>query len=321
MSVADPTLEYTDLVICPDMGFACSECPEYPILQQGCSGHCLACPRLLRCRCTNPRGERAQEARLAEAQRLYVAQHCGDMGIIHLPIDELVIGLYDVRRYRDPAFLAALGAQIAQEGLFQPVSVVRRDDDRYYVIQGSSRVLALRYNNSQVPGEFRWRTIPCIPKPITAPVIEMKRIAFRENVARMEMDLHDTIAFIMEWHEHTGASLRQMARDLGISHEAVRQYLKLGQDLEQLAPAERAALATKSKAEIRAALGLGQRKRIQLEETETQRLHRALAHLAHQAGITVPAPTSNESAEIGKGDLLQLVQAVEQHPRGPAAAT
>ncbi len=137
-----------------------------------------------------------------------------------VPLTRLVVSKLNVRKHGAKE-IASLAASIAAQGLLQPL-VVRPFDDKYEVICGGRRTLALRKLNAEGQPDTEW--VPCIITDLDDAAAISASLA--ENVERLpmdELDQYDAFAALAK----QGRSEADIAGHFGITAQVVKRRLAL----------------------------------------------------------------------------------------------
>jgi len=165
-----------------------------------------------------------------------------------LRLDQLVAPEHDVRQQRDQDALDRLADSIERSGLIHPIMVVpERDDDlpdavswsdldvkeksnladRYRVVDGWSRTLALRQLNRTTG---RCEVHPEEPDNQTV-------VSLEANTERLEMSDYETVAALQEHKQQTGKTVTELAEEAGMSRSHLSNLFRC---LDGFEPAVRA---------------------------------------------------------------------------------
>jgi ParB family chromosome partitioning protein len=110
-----------------------------------------------------------------------------------------------------------LAESIHQQGLLQPISVRPVDSDRYEVIAGQRRLMAVRL--------LGYTTIPAIVREGMT-VEDATAVSLVENVHRADMNPRDKAAAFGRLLAHLG-TVGEVARTTGVGEATIRKYLQL----------------------------------------------------------------------------------------------
>lgn len=120
--------------------------------------------------------------------------------IIEVPIDQLSVPTSHPRRNAgDPD---TLQKSIRRDGLIEPLTVCKSEDDRYYmVIDGTRRLTVL--------ADFGWKSVPCIvlnPMPLG----RIAHLSYEKNMERKSLSPIEIALHIRSMQEKYGYSLREL---------------------------------------------------------------------------------------------------------------
>ena len=151
-----------------------------------------------------------------------------------IPLDRLFIDPANPRTRRDPDFIRALAANIASEGVLEPLQVKGPyPDGRFGVVNGGSRLEALQFLH---PGDRIDVECSAIADEIASDPARLKSVALSPNVMRAA--LHPVDEFeAFDQLVAQGFTEDQVAERYGVEKIVVRQRLALA----RLAPEIRAA--------------------------------------------------------------------------------
>ena len=132
-----------------------------------------------------------------------------------LPLEELDISEFNVRRREITADLDDLAKSIARFGLHQPIVVIRKGE-RYAVLIGQRRFLAAKQlGMDQIPALILTRP----PEQVQATVLSLS-----ENVQRRDLSPRDKAEACVYLREQLGA-VRDVAELVGVTPQTVRNWL------------------------------------------------------------------------------------------------
>ena len=132
-----------------------------------------------------------------------------------LPLEELDISEFNVRRREITADLDDLAKSIAKFGLHQPI-VVTRKGERFAVLIGQRRYLAAKQlGMDQIPALILTHT----PEQMRATVLSLS-----ENVQRRDLSPRDKAEACVYLREQLG-SVRDVAEIIGVTPQTVRNWL------------------------------------------------------------------------------------------------
>lgn len=146
-----------------------------------------------------------------------------------LPLDRLYVSDANARTREADQNLKSLAANIRAHGLINPLVVRRAGDDRYEVVSGQRRLLALRLL-AEDGGEP--------PLTATCKIVDLEAVAavslsLSENVERLPMEPFDQCAAFRRLIEG-GLSVKDIAARFGLAPKSVDQRLALAGLLEPI---------------------------------------------------------------------------------------
>ena len=120
--------------------------------------------------------------------------------IIDVPMDKLAVPTSHPRR--NVGDLETLQKSIRKNGLLEPLTVCKSDDEDFYmVVDGTRRMTALI--------EFGWKTVPCILVK-SMPLGEIAHFAFEKNMERRSLSPIEIALHLKSMQEKFGYSLRDL---------------------------------------------------------------------------------------------------------------
>ena len=138
-----------------------------------------------------------------------------DRQVKFLPMDELDLSEFNVRRREITANLDELAASLDQYGLQQPI-VVAPKGERFAVVVGQRRYLAAK--------QLGWENIPALVLSRSLERIEATIFSFSENIQRRDLSARDKADACSFLRQEFG-SAHAVARTLGVSDQTVRKWL------------------------------------------------------------------------------------------------
>lgn len=145
-----------------------------------------------------------------------------------LPLDDLTIGLAQVRLRDVGAGIEELARSIAKQGLLQPIVVAPTDDGRYEIILGQRRFLACK--------QLGFTSIRAQVLDEHIDEMEAKVLSLTENLMRRDINRRDKIDVCTVLYKRYG-TIRDVAEETGLDYKEVSQYVKydrLDPQLKQL---------------------------------------------------------------------------------------
>ena len=138
-----------------------------------------------------------------------------DRQVEFLPLEELDISEFNVRRREITADLDELAESIATFGLHQPI-VVTRKGDRFAVLIGQRRYLAAK--------QLGWDQIPALILTETPERVQATVLSLSENVQRRDLSPQDKADACVYLREHLGND-SAVAEAIGVTRQTVRTWL------------------------------------------------------------------------------------------------
>jgi len=132
----------------------------------------------------------------------------------YLPLDEIDVGLSNVRRTNLEEGIGDLASSIREIGVQQPVVVIKKDD-RYELIIGQRRYLACR--------KLGLTEIPALITTVRSNTEAIIK-SFSENIHRLDLDYRDKMQVAHELVTKLG-SVDEAAKHLGVSSQTIKNYL------------------------------------------------------------------------------------------------
>ncbi|AVH72769.1 ParB/RepB/Spo0J family partition protein [Nostoc sp. 'Lobaria pulmonaria (5183) cyanobiont'] len=142
-----------------------------------------------------------------------------------IPLDQIDIGLSQVRTSDIDQGIQELAASIEKIGLLEPIVVSPKAEERYEVVTGQRRFLAHQY----LGHETIRATI--LAEPVEPEIA--KAISLTENMVRQNLSTKDYIDACTELYRKYG-SIKKISDTLGLPYYKVSQYVKYEQLIEPL---------------------------------------------------------------------------------------
>lgn len=136
----------------------------------------------------------------------------------NLNIDEIYIGLANVRKKNSEEGIEELMRSIEEIGLMQPIVVVDRGKSpagRYEVIIGQRRFSAFKKLNKS--------TIPALITTVESET-QASILSFSENIHRLDLDQEDKTQIALKLLADLN-SVKKVAEKLGVSTQTIRRWL------------------------------------------------------------------------------------------------
>jgi len=248
--------------------------------------------------------------------------------VVEIPVEKIAVPEWRVRKEaKDRRSLEELKTSINTHGLMQPIEVAPREDGSYELIFGLRRLEAVK--------ELCWKTIPAVVRQRSEIERQMAEVA--ENVHRLPYGSKEKALAIAKYARlaailqgrtgrpilmtpeqiqrakelrNQGISLRKIARELGVSHETVRQYLKVHEGVPEAGVA-RETTTVKKVTKFSHLLDTGQ---IMGEQTpkvgEAQPAEEKKPYLPGERGVARALAISQETVSRS----FEVERAIERHP-------
>lgn len=201
-----------------------------------------------------------------------------------LPLHQLHVSGANVRAHGADQDLDGLVANIRAHGLIQPLVVRRFGEDRYEVVAGQRRLLALRRLAEERAdgrtGERADRPPTACCQIIDVDAAGATAVSLSENVERLPMDAFDQCAAFRRLTER-GLGLKEIAGRFGIAQKQVKQRLALAGLPEPIQALARDRQLSWDDAQ-RLALASGERQAAWLALRDDPRQHAPLGHALQQ---------------------------------------
>ena len=193
-----------------------------------------------------------------------------------LPLHQLYVSPANARAHGADQDLDGLVANIRAHGLINPLVVRRFGEDRYEVVAGQRRLLALRRlaeEQKDQPPTARCQIVDVDAAGATA-------VSLSENVERLPMDAFDRCRAFRRLTDH-GLGIEEIAARFGIAPKQVKQRLALAGLLEPIQALARDRQLSWDDAQ-RLALASGERQAAWLALRDDPRQHAPLGHQLQQ---------------------------------------
>ena len=142
-----------------------------------------------------------------------------------MPLEQIDIGLSQARTRDVDKNLDDLARSIQTVGLLEPIVLAHLDDDRYEVITGQRRYLAVE--------RLGWETIKAGILDERPDGDFSKAISLTENMVREDMSTKDYIDACTALYHRYG-SIKTVSEELGLPYNKVSKYVKFEQLIGQL---------------------------------------------------------------------------------------
>lgn len=138
-----------------------------------------------------------------------------------LPIDLLVPSSFNIRSEQSidsDAHIDLLAANIAQNGLLHPPTVLKTVNDQYEIVAGFRRVCALR--------QLGWVDVPCT---VLKSDKDAFQLSFSENMQRSSMMKRDICRAIKQYLSENENNVGEVARIMNLSKGTIKKYALISQ--------------------------------------------------------------------------------------------
>jgi len=149
-----------------------------------------------------------------------------DTGVITLKINSIVPSRFQPRRDFDKKKLQELADSLKENGIIQPIIVMKHDDSKYEIIAGERRLEA-----SKIAG---FTEVPVIIRKVTPK--EQLQIAIIENVQREDLNAIEEAKAYQQLHEEFKLTHSQISNLVGKDRVTITNFirlLKLNNDIQQ----------------------------------------------------------------------------------------
>jgi len=137
--------------------------------------------------------------------------------VLEIPLDQIDANPHQTRIHFNQEYLAELAESIRAQGVIQPIVVRPGKDGRYLLILGDRRVRA-----SKMAGRT---TIPAIMKRVSEQ--QAAEMTIVENLQRQDLHCLEQAEAFSHLSKHFGLTQEAIGRRVGLSREAVSNYLRL----------------------------------------------------------------------------------------------
>jgi len=137
---------------------------------------------------------------------------------MEVPLDQIDVGPAQARSRNVEENTDELAQSINALGLINPITVYKRADDRFELITGQRRLIAVE--------KLKWPTISAKVLHYVPSDVEAKAISLTENIMRVNLTLGDIKDSIVMLYQRCGASGKTISKTLGIPYSIVLNTLK-----------------------------------------------------------------------------------------------
>lgn len=142
-----------------------------------------------------------------------------------IPLEQIDIGLSQVRTSDVDEGIQELAASIEKIGLLEPIVVSPKKEGRYEVVTGQRRFLAHQYL------ERKTIRATVLAQPVEPEIA--KAISLTENMVRQNLSTKDYIDACTQLYRKYG-SIKKISEELGLPYYKVSQYVKYEQLIDPL---------------------------------------------------------------------------------------
>jgi ParB family chromosome partitioning protein len=135
---------------------------------------------------------------------------------VQVPVEQIVPGKLQPRRFMDDAKLGELAASIRAHGLLSPI-ILRREGGHYEVVAGERRLRAARLVGLSA--------VPAVVKELSGQ--QALEVALVENVQREDLNPVEEAEAYQRLHEEFGLTQEEVARRVGRDRSSVANALRL----------------------------------------------------------------------------------------------
>ena len=137
-----------------------------------------------------------------------------------LPIDQITVSEENVRKTEQTSGLEELKGNIERIGLIEPIVVIKKSDNKYEVVVGQRRFLAIKASGGKQ-----------IPSVIIENINDLSKkiVSLSENAQRRQIPYSDTIeacnAMFKAYPGKPSEKIKSIAKDLSLPIKLVTKYL------------------------------------------------------------------------------------------------
>lgn len=139
-------------------------------------------------------------------------------GVVKINIDEIVENSHQPRIHFDPDALIQLSASIKENGILQPLTVIKKEDNKYELIAGERRLRA-----SRLAG------LTSVPVIIMEEVDQKKKsvLALIENIQREDLNPLEVANSLKKMMDDFNLKHDEIAKKVGIPRSNVSNYIRI----------------------------------------------------------------------------------------------
>ena len=145
------------------------------------------------------------------------------MEIVNIPIDNIVISKYNVRKSISKDELENLANSIKENVLLQPIIVTLRNDKKYVLIAGQRRYFACK-------DKLHWKEIPAyvLPDVNGLKIVTLSTVENLQRVNLSQVEKMDAFSTIYKMYKR---DIEMVAKTTGYTKQTIQVYLDLHEGL------------------------------------------------------------------------------------------
>lgn len=162
------------------------------------------------------------------AELVATAPSQDEASVVLIPIDNIIGNDIQVRTVVDTSALKELQQSISRYGILQPITVAKTDDpEKYALLLGQRRLMAVKALHMANPDDVRWKVIPCVIRELSdEKIIVAQQII--ENIQREDLGVFDKAEALMKYKRSLGEAVtwKVVEDNLGISKRRREQIIR-----------------------------------------------------------------------------------------------